>query len=204
MNLRAIVIALAVVTIVLGYLAWQRTAQNPAAQAPPQQQGDVSGGMPGMPGMPPAPAGDPGVAWDDPRGWAREEGHGMRVATYTIPGPGGEAQCPVYYFGPGQGGGVDPNIERWIGEFEAEGAPERSASDVAGMRVSRVTVKGTYLAHGAMGGGGGTQQADWMLLGAIVEGPNGSLFFKLTGPSATVNAASGPFDAMLSSLKKSS
>ena len=38
-------------------------------------------------------------------------------------------------------------------------------------------------------------------LGAIVEGPEGLVFFKLTGPAATVRSASAEFDAMLHSLK---
>jgi len=38
------------------------------------------------------------------------------------------------------------------------------------------------------------------LLGAIVEGPHGSVFFKLTGPAKTIEAVSAEFDAMIHSL----
>ena len=40
----------------------------------------------------------------------------------------------------------------------------------------------------------------WRLLGAIVQGPHGPVFFKLTGPAATVGRAEHDFDAMLASL----
>ena len=40
------------------------------------------------------------------------------------------------------------------------------------------------------------------MLWAIVEGPKGALFFKLTGPSGTVGPAKKEFEGLLSSLKK--
>ena len=39
----------------------------------------------------------------------------MRLATYQVPESG---ECGVYYFGQGQGGGVEANIDRWIGQFQ--------------------------------------------------------------------------------------
>ena len=53
-----------------------------------------------------------------------------------------------------------------------------------------------------MGGTPQASQPDHELLGAIVEGPAGSVFFKLTGPAATVNAATAGFERMLASLRK--
>jgi hypothetical protein len=40
------------------------------------------------------------------------------------------------------------------------------------------------------------------LLGAIIEGPSGEVFFKLTGPAKTIAAAESEFQAMLKSVKK--
>ena len=40
------------------------------------------------------------------------------------------------------------------------------------------------------------------LLGAIAEGPEGAVFFKLTGPKRTVDAARRDFDTLVASLKK--
>ena len=40
----------------------------------------------------------------------------------------------------------------------------------------------------------------YQMLGAIIDGPQGMVFFKLTGPQAAVTAAAKDFDAMLASL----
>jgi hypothetical protein len=42
----------------------------------------------------------------------------------------------------------------------------------------------------------------YALLGAIIEGPNGGVFFKLTGPVKTLASAERDFDAMLASLHR--
>ena len=57
----------------------------------------------------------------------------MRAATYSIPlaaGDQGIAECVVNYFGPGQGGGVEANIERWKNQVQgADGKPALSKID---------------------------------------------------------------------------
>lgn len=199
MNSRVLLIISVVVIAVLAYLAWQRSSQE-AVQAPmpvPDAPPPAMGVMP--------PTGAPGVEWDAPGRWSVEPASGVRLATYTIPGSGGAepAQCAVFYFGQGQGGGIDANIERWISEFENPPPADRRTLDVKGMQVHRVEVSGNYVAHAMGTGEGAAAMADAMLLGAIVEGPNGSLFFKLTGPKATVAAAEGEFDAMLQSMRGS-
>jgi hypothetical protein len=199
LNSRVLIVISVVVIAVLAYFAWQRTAQQsttapmPVPDAPPPAMGVIP------------PTGAPGVDWDAPERWSVEPASGVRLATYAIAAKnGGEAaQCAVFYFGQGQGGGIEANIERWIGEFENPPPAERRTLDVKGMQVHRVEVSGNYVAHAMGTGEGAAAQADAMLLGAIVEGPNGSLFFKMTGPSATVSAAEGEFDAMLQSLRGS-
>lgn len=193
---RVLIVISVVIIAVLAYFAWQRISQDgaqapaPAPEAPPSAMGIMP------------PTGSPGVEWDAPERWSMEPASGVRLATYTIPGKGGaeSAQCAVFYFGQGQGGGIDANIERWVGEFESASPADRRTVDVNGMPVHRVEVTGSYVAHAMGTGEGAAAMADAMLLGAIVEGPNGSLFFKLTGPSATVSAAKAEFDAMLQSL----
>jgi hypothetical protein len=46
------------------------------------------------------------------------------------------------------------------------------------------------------------KKTGYRLLGAIVEAPEGNVFFKLTGPAATVGAAQADFDALVGSMKK--
>ena len=51
----------------------------------------------------------------------------MRAATYRIPAAKGDtegAELAVFYFGQGQGGAVDANVKRWVGQFQtADGKP---------------------------------------------------------------------------------
>lgn len=208
MNLRTLVTVLVIAIAALAIFAWKRSTQ-PAAPAGTESGTESQAMPPGqMPpgGMPQATAQDPGVKWTKPSRWLEQLAEGMRLATYVIPAakPGtDDGQCAVYYFGPGQGGGVEPNLERWIAEFSAGAKPARRTMDVHGMRVSRVSMRGTYLAHSGSPGDQAGPRPDWTLLGAIVEGPNGAIFFKLTGPSATIAAGQKEFDALLSSLTKS-
>jgi hypothetical protein len=46
----------------------------------------------------------------------------------------------------------------------------------------------------------GAPKPGYRLLGAIVEGPQGSIFFKFTGPAKTVAQNQTAFDAMLASI----
>ena len=181
------------------------------APAPPEgqpPQGAMGGMPPGGMAEPPAsgsPTAAAGLTWTLPAGWTVEAPRSMRVATYAIPAAQGDAEgaeCAVFYFGAGQGGGVDANLQRWIGQFQPATRSKRSAKKVNGVQVSLADVSGTYTAHG----GSMTQpQGDkpgWRLLGAIAETPQGAVFFKLAGPAKTVAAASKGFDAMVGSLKK--
>jgi hypothetical protein len=128
----------------------------------------------------------------------------MRVATYAVPAAKGSegGECAVFFFGPGQGGGIDDNVARWGKQFEGAPAPKRTTATVAGMRVTRAEVAGTYLAPGGPMMQSTGKRPGYRLLGAIVEAPGGSVFFKLTGPTATIGAAQADFDALVASLRK--
>jgi hypothetical protein len=70
------------------------------------------------------------------------------------------------------------------------------------MEVAKAEISGTYLAPaGPMMESQGTKEG-FKLLGAIVEAPDGKLFFKLTGPAKTVQGAAAELDALLGSLRK--
>ena len=127
----------------------------------------------------------------------------MRAATYIVPPAKGDsegAECAVFV---NLGGGVQANITRWIGQFEnTDGAPNQKSETIGGLPVTTVDVSGTFKGGGPMMGQSSGPKAGYRLLGAIVEGPEGDVFFKLTGPAKTVAAAHDEFQAMLKSLKK--
>src|SRR6185295_19435285 len=165
------------------------------------------------PGHPPLPpSGAPGalaaarLAWSTPASWIEETpSSSMRRNQYRIPGPGGDAELAVFYFGPGQGGDAMANAERWADQFTLPGGGSgRSAFQTeklvaGGMAVLLVEVAGTY--SGGMGAPSG-KKAGYRLLGAIAEGPDANWFFKLTGPDATVEAERAAFRRLVASLHK--
>jgi hypothetical protein len=162
------------------------------------------------PTVPPPPAGSgagaQGLVWTAPPGWtAQPPSTSMRRAQYSIAGPGGHAECVVFYFGPGQGGDARANAARWASQFHgAGGAPAASATrevKVGALSVLVVEVTGTYV--GGMGGGPtGPAQADYMLLGAIVPGPDANWFFRAVGPRATLAPQKAGFERMIHSIKR--
>lgn len=150
-----------------------------------------------------------GLTWTAPPEWKSQGERPMRAATYSISAAKGDAEpaeLAVFYFGQGSGGGVDANVKRWIEQFQkADGTSAAKDAKVkkekiAGLPATAVEVKGTYLGGSMMGPS--TPKPGYRLLGAIVEGPGGNVFFKLTGPEKTVTAAEKPFRKMLEGLKK--
>jgi hypothetical protein len=68
-----------------------------------------------------------------------------------------------------------------------------------------IDLTGTYKGGGAMMNPGAPPAAPktgYRLLGAIVEGKSGPVYFKLTGPAKTIAAAQADFQKMLASLKE--
>lgn len=155
-------------------------------------------------GAAPAASGTPGpVGFELPEGWQEKSPTGaMRSAEATIPGEDGDAEMVVFYFGPGQGGGVEPNLQRWVGQMQvAEGTePERDSFQVGELTVTHITVHGTLLPSG-MGTGPSEPQPDSTLMGAVVEGPSGPWFFKVTGPQATLEGEREAFLEMLHTVQ---
>ncbi len=145
-----------------------------------------------------------GVQWTVPARWSAGAGSAMRVATYAVPAAKGSepGECAVFFFGAGQGGTVDANVERWGRQFEGSPRPEQTATTVAGLRVTRAQVSGTYLAPGGPMMQSTGKRPGYRLLGAIAEGPEGNVFFKLTGPATTVAAAKPDFEALVASLRR--
>jgi hypothetical protein len=127
----------------------------------------------------------------------------MRVATYAIPAAGGEpGECGVFFFGRGQGGSVEDNLERWRSQFEPRPDARPTSRTVNGLTVHELVLSGTYLAPGGPMMQSQGKKPGWRLLGAIVESPDGLVFFKCTGPEAVMTKAKGDFDALVKSVTK--
>ncbi|HEV8416252.1 MAG TPA: hypothetical protein VGQ49_21850 [Bryobacteraceae bacterium] len=133
----------------------------------------------------------------------------MRAATYPVAPVQGDhdaAECAVYFFGLGQGGSVQANIDRWEGQFKATGgkpAPTKvTKTTIHGLPVTTIDVSGEYSGMAGPAATAPVRASGYRLLGAIVEGPGGNVFIKFTGPAKTVAANQPKFQRLLDSFEK--
>jgi hypothetical protein len=149
-----------------------------------------------------------GIRWTAPAAWKTEGPRPMRAATYSIPlsvGDQGAAECVVNFFGPGQGGTVEANVERWTGQMlgaDGKKAVAKVTSRVVrGVKITLVDSSGSYTGMGGPMAASSKPVSGYRLLGAIAEGKGGNVFFKLTGPAKTVAAQQAGFEQLLSSIQ---
>ena len=186
-------------------------AQAPAAAAPstpeppPAAAGMGAGATAGTNAGAVAQAG--GLQWRIPDNWTGQPERPMRAATYTVAAADGDSEageCAVFYFGPNEGGGVQANIDRWIGQMKQ---PDGSSSATkaktqkvdAGVPVTLVDLTGTYLSSSGPMMQVSAEKPGYRMMGAIAQGPQGAVFFKFTGPVKTVDANAKSFLAMVES-----
>jgi len=169
----------------------------------------VAGGWPAAADVKPVRSEASGLRFAVPGDWARVPAPSdMRAAQFRVPHAAGDAEdaeLVLFFFGAGQGGSAEQNVERWTGQFtQPGGKPSKDAAVVTirtvnGLKQTSVDVSGTYK-PAPMGGAGGAEKPGWRLLAAVVEGPGGPWFWRLTGPDATIAAAKPQFDALMASL----
>jgi hypothetical protein len=144
-----------------------------------------------------------GVLWSYPTRWTKGAPRMMRAATYTLPAAEGATEggeCAVFFFGAGQGGDVELNIQRWEAQFENGVTTEKKDRKVGDIPVTTVAIEGSYLSpSGPMMQSQGVKE-NHKLLGAVITAPGGMVFFKLTAPKAVADAAASEFDAMVGSI----
>lgn len=149
-----------------------------------------------------------GITWEDPASWRRLPGSNpMRKATFQAPRAAGDSEDPelaVFYFGPGQGGAIDANVDRWVKQFPdvKPDAVRREERQANGLRQHTVEIANATFSSG-MPGGPTQPKKGFALLGGIVEAPSGAYFFKMTGPAASVKGAREAFYKLLDSIKPS-
>jgi hypothetical protein len=146
-----------------------------------------------------------------PVGWEQlTPSSSMRLAEFRLPGQpmgSGDATLAIFYFGRGQGGSLENNIDRWYGQFDQpDGGSTKESSrrwqdTVYGMPVTMVDIAGTFTAGMGSGARADEPAAGYRMLGAIVESGKGPFFFKLIGPKATVSHWNPSFTAFISSIQ---
>jgi hypothetical protein len=146
-----------------------------------------------------------GIKFAPPADWKSLGQRPMRAGTYLAPAAAGDkegAELAIFYFGQGQGGDVDANIKRWTAQFDTKEKPRIDKQTVNGMPVTMMDLSGTYIASSGPMMAAKTSKPGYRLLGAIVEGPQGAVFFKFTGPAKTVAAHQAAFQKVVKSVSK--
>lgn len=184
-------------------------------------KGSVSGGprssasqtsSSSAPSAPPSkPAVTGNVSYKVPEAWTVEKPTSeMRLAQYKLPksaGDGEDALLVVFYFGPGQGGTTQANIDRWVNQVkQPDGSPSQDKAKtetltVNGLQVTTVDVKGTYSGGMSQDSAPKNSNSIYRLRGAVIETPKGSYFVKLTGPEKTVGHWDQAFNDYINSFE---
>ncbi|HEY8431200.1 MAG TPA: hypothetical protein VIL20_22625 [Sandaracinaceae bacterium] len=131
----------------------------------------------------------------------------MRIAEYGVRGDR-DTVLAVFHFPADRGGGgdVQSNIDRWLGQFvQPDGRDTREAarierSEVNDIPVTIVDARGIFVGRLGMSTRA-VEQPGWRVLGAIAEGPQGPVFFKMLGPEEGVDTAEPAFEDLVRSIR---
>lgn len=198
------------ILLILGFLLWLTAC---GGDSPPSEEASSGGSSTE------ATAGSElsvaGLRFTAPSAWQALGPSRMRQQQYRygpMPGDREPAEVNVFYFGPDQGGGIDANLQRWVGQMSAPdgGSAQplaiRSKLDTGEVEIHFVEVDGIFnrsLGGGPMTGGKTEPMEGFRLVGAVVAGPQGNVFFKLVGPAKTAKAMEDDFRQMLRSVELS-
>ena len=133
--------------------------------------------------------------------WAEAPTSGMfRAGTLAAKMEGLDAplEAVFYHFpGPGGGGGVQANIDRWLGQFASKPESKTEEIEVGGKKITLVTATGTYNDGPPMGAK--TPRENYTLIAAIVPTEDSNIFIKLAGPKEAIAKVADGFKKMATS-----
>lgn len=160
----------------------------------------------------PAPVVAP-LVYEVPGTWTKlgESQVNNKRAGFKIPKAGAdseEAELTVFFFGTGSLGDPDKLFKEWLDQFDAGAQVSKKTFDSPAGKVDVLDVAGTYKVP--LGPAMGPKKKSpmqmvkekWRLYGAVVRTKErGNWFFKMVGPTDTVQAAESGMDAMLQAAK---
>ena len=148
-----------------------------------------------------------GVSFKVPTLWKRQSPlTSTKRIQYEITPPEGEKIPGIFsvlYYGWGEAETSPATVAKWRSEFSEPPLgfePEIYGGSVDDLKISTLWFEGTYRDPDEKEG---KPQKGFAMLGAIIEGPEGPVFFKLVGPRATVLSAHPAFDTLIRSIHKS-
>lgn len=138
-----------------------------------------------------------GIKWWVPSSWEVGPPRPMRVGTFfaqPVARDTEPAEMKINFFGSGQGGNVQENIKRWEGQFTdatdslAKGQAAVIDTMINGVKTTLVELSGVFLSSPSPMSTVFTRKYGFIMFGAIISAPEGAVFFKMTGPAATMEA----------------
>lgn len=157
-----------------------------------------------------AAAAAPALKFDAPSGWvSKPPASSARVAEFTLPKANGDAEdaAVAVFFFPGQGGTVQANLDRWIGQFaQPDGSLSKDVAKTSkleshGLAITLIDLSGTYVAELSPGSAEHYNKPGFRMRAAVVQTPDGPYFVKLTGPAKTVTRWDASYMTFLKSLR---
>jgi len=141
---------------------------------------------------------DAPLSWQDPPTWTREPARTMRLVSFTL-GPNRDTECYVTML-EGAAGGLAANVNRWRQQMAQ---PALTPSELAALtEIPMLGTRGRLVQiRGDFTGMDGVSRSRSMMLGAVCELGDRSVFVKMIGPEADVAAEQERFAAFCRSLQ---
>ena len=124
------------------------------------------------------------LEWETPEGWTEKRGSGMRLATFIIRANGKETTCTIIPL-KGDGGGLKPNILRWLNQLKIKMFPEEKLDQFISSQktfktsgnLSAILIDFTSVTP---------PDSDLSMLAAIVSLKNKTVFIKMVGEKSVL------------------
>ena len=138
-----------------------------------------------------------GFSFDPPKDWKSTPlSSNMRKAQFEAKSESGDkAEIAFFHFGSSGAGGIQANIDRWMKQFENPQGKLVKTEKVGTVSVTFAQAHGTFLSGRPFGPK--TPNPGFALTAAIIDGPAGSIFIKMTGPKAVVDQNTEPMKKMV-------
>lgn len=126
------------------------------------------------------------VRFDRPEDWTYSRpADGVRTAQLEKKSAGTSLVMTFTRFPPGSGGSVEANVDRWQAQFLSQDSPA-DVQTPAGTAIPVTLVKCIGTQRGGVPGGPSKDTPNTMLLGAILQAPDGLVVVKLNGQKSAV------------------
>jgi hypothetical protein len=132
----------------------------------------------------------------------------MRLKQFVVPGRKGDAELVIFFFGQGQGGSSQANIDRWKQQFQppagktVDDVAKVTSTKIGAAKATTLDISGTYLFKAnPMAPGPAEPRPEHRMLAVDLETPKGNYYVKLVGPAATVEQNRKGFEGWLKGFK---